>query len=357
LWRKTNLTKNRMENAFAEIAAEVRALMNGPVSDEEFSRVALKLFALQHTHNPAYARLCKGRAPQTWQEIPAVPTVAFKELAMTSLAEQDRRHVFYSSGTTLQERSRHFHSEASLALYDESLWRWFNHNFADRLDGKKVVVLTPPAEAAPNSSLAHMFSTFAARHPNGNAVFVGEVDAQGAWQIDFPKAVELLEDKATPLALFGTAFLFVNLLDELEKRAVRCRLAPGSWIMETGGYKGRSREVSKADFHRMISERLDVTSEFVFGEYGMSELSSQAYDGGDGVFKFPPWARARIVSPVNGREVDVGERGLIRIYDLANVWSVMAVQTEDVAIKRAEGFELCGRASQAEARGCSLMSA
>lgn len=100
----------------------------------------------------------------------------------------------------------------------------------------------------------------------------------------------------------------------------------------------------------------------------MSELSSQAYDlklvvpdmaepAREGVFHFPPWARARIVSPETGREVADGETGLIRVFDLANLHSVLAVQTEDIGIRRGDGFELLGRAAVSEPRGCSLMSA
>jgi hypothetical protein len=98
----------------------------------------------------------------------------------------------------------------------------------------------------------------------------------------------------------------------------------------------------------------------------MSELSSQAYDMRTGtscpaprasrLFHFPPWARAQIISPENGREVAAGETGLLRIFDLANVFSVMAIQTEDLAIRHVDGFELIGRAETAEARGCSLMT-
>jgi hypothetical protein len=94
----------------------------------------------------------------------------------------------------------------------------------------------------------------------------------------------------------------------------------------------------------------------------MSELSSQAYDTTPHqlergrVFRFPPWARVQVISPETGREVPEGETGLLRIWDLANVWSVLAIQTEDMAVRRGNGFELVGRAVQAEPRGCSLMA-
>jgi hypothetical protein len=138
--------------------------------------------------------------------------------------------------------------------------------------------------------------------------------------------------------------------------------------METGGYKNRSRVLPKAELHALITERLGVPRENIVCEYGMSELSSQAYDAefqisnlkseiAERTFRFPPWARVQIISPETGREVAEGETGLIRIFDLANVFSVAAIQTEDLGIRRGDGFELLGRAQLAEPRGCSLMTA
>jgi hypothetical protein len=164
----------------------------------------------------------------------------------------------------------------------------------------------------------------------------------------------------------GTAFSFVHLLDFLEERNLRIQLPAGSCVLETGGYKGRSRTLSKPDLHALITERLGVPPSHILCEYGMSELSSQAYDRvlevsgtaarGSRVFHFPPWSRARVVSPETGREVADGETGLLRVFDLANVFSVMAIQTEDLGIRRGKGFELVGRAERAEPRGCSLMA-
>ena len=112
----------------------------------------------------------------------------------------------------------------------------------------------------------------------------------------------------------------------------------------------------------MISKRLTVPEAHIVSEYGMSEISSQAYDRKAGsdvarAFRFPHWARAAVISPETGAEVEDGETGLVRIIDLANVGSVLAIQTEDLAVRRRDGFELVGRASEAEARGCSLMQA
>ena len=136
--------------------------------------------------------------------------------------------------------------------------------------------------------------------------------------------------------------------------------------METGGYKNRSRTLPKTELHALIERFLGVPRENIICEYGMSELSSQAYDAEiyppssilhPRVFRFPPWARVQIISPESGCEVAEGEAGLIRIFDLANVFSVAAIQTEDLGDRRGDGFELIGRAQLAEPRGCSLMAA
>jgi len=166
-----------------------------------------------------------------------------------------------------------------------------------------------------------------------------------------------------PVVLPGTAFAFVHLLDHLIANNVRLQLPSGSRVMETGGYKGRSRSLPKHELHSLIVDRLGISSERIVCEYGMSELSSQAYDcvadhdtpAGARAFAFPPWARVQIVSPETGREVAEGETGLIRVFDLANVRSVMAVQTDDLAVRHGDRFELIGRTRGAQPRGCSLM--
>jgi hypothetical protein len=359
--------KNRMHSELVTLADSVRQLMRCSLpesgeGDSPFEQLAMDLYAAQRRLNPAYARFCEQRnvgSVAHWTEIPAVPTSAFKQLELTSIPVAQRMSVFYSSGTTQQERSRHFHSDESLALYEESLWNRFATKFGAKEREVSWLFLTPQPEQAPNSSLAHMFGAIARRQKKSEFMFVGNVGSDGEWMLDTERVVGSLksaEAKGQRVAVLGTAFQFVHLIDSLQGKGERIRLAGNSWAMETGGYKGRSREVAKEALHRMIGGRLGIAPDQIYGEYGMSELSSQAYAGADGVFRFPPWARARIISPINGKEAGQGERGLIRVYDLANVWSVMAVQTEDVGIKEGNGFRLLGRAVAAEARGCSLMT-
>ncbi|MGD0252687.1 MAG: hypothetical protein ABSC01_08315 [Verrucomicrobiota bacterium] len=361
-----------------------------PCQKSEFDSFALELFELQFKHNAAYRKICKARGltpnvVEHWTRIPAVPTAAFKELEMTCLSPGERTSVFHSSGTTEQKPSRHFHNAESLKIYEASLLPWFFENVVPDLRftiyDLRLICLTPPPAQAPHSSLVHMFETVRQKIGASESVFVGKIAADGSWTLDFAAVLAALFPKSQtqdpgPHLLLGTAFSFVHLLDFLVGKNLRFDLPAGSRVMETGGYKNHSRSMPKTELHALITERLGVPPENIICEYGMSELSSQAYDsvaaddwrvtGKSGAschlspvtrhFEFPPWARVQIVSPENGREVADGETGLIRIFDLANVFSVVAIQTEDLGIRRGEGFELIGRAQRAEPRGCSLMS-
>jgi hypothetical protein len=420
-----------------------------PCQNLEFDTLALELFAIQFQHNAAYRKICAARGftpgiVEHWTRIPAVPTSAFKELELTCLAPNERTAVFHSSGTTEQKPSRHFHSPESLKLYEVSLIPWFLKNVVPDLrftnDDLRLVCLAPPPPQAPHSSLVHMFETVRQKlggasvpalssrqsrwggEGGSRAEFLGSIAADGSWTLDGAAVVDALSPRrqpaspkrereggtpaglaeararrqdARPLLLLGTAFSFVHLLDFLAERNLRFDLPAGSRVMETGGYKNRSRSMPKTELHQFITERLGIPSSHIICEYGMSELSSQAYDGieagarpspgaatlnmrassdfqespgasplrrpgrahsGSNIFHFPPWARVQIISPETGFEMSDGETGLIRVFDLANVFSVMAIQTEDLAIRHGGGFELLGRATQAEPRGCSLMA-
>ena len=341
-------------------AAQLGRLTSWMQEDHAFNELALELFALQFKHNPAYQKIClaRGLTPKDvrdWTQIPFVPTAAFKELELSSISPEERTSVFHSSGTTEQKPSRHFHCAASLEIYEASLWKSFTTNV---LNTQKfdLVVLTPPATSAPHSSLVHMFETVRRELDAPESAFVGHMAGDGTWLVDFDAALEALGRADNPKLILGTAFSFVHLLDYLAEKDLRFELLPGSRVMETGGYKNRSRSLPKDRLHFLIASFLGISLEDIICEYGMSELSSQAYAKQGSPLRFPLWARVQIVSPETGREVKDGETGLIRIFDLANVFSVAAIQTEDLGIRRGSGFELAGRAALADARGCSLMT-
>ncbi|MGH8023983.1 MAG: hypothetical protein ACRED1_10400 [Limisphaerales bacterium] len=371
-----------MNIELSDFAARLAHLI--PDWDNAFDETALELFGLQFEYNPAYRRVAevKGLTPRDvrhWTQVPFVPTAAFKELELTSIPSRERTGVFHSSGTTEQRPSRHFHCGESLRLYELSLWTAFRKNVPELFGGCDLVILSPSPKLAPHSSLAHMFEVVRRRLGEPETAFVGHLDGAGslggaatppyqwepasvrqlAWAIDLPATVAALRRAGKPKLILGTAFSFVHLTDFLARQKIRLSLPEGSRAMETGGYKNRSRAMPRAELHSLITEFLGIPREAIIREYGMSELGSQAYDRRNGGrdFHFPPWTRAQIISPETGREVDEGQAGLIRIFDLANVFSVSAIQTEDLGVRRGDGFELIGRAALAEARGCSLMMA
>jgi hypothetical protein len=371
-------TSNLAEFA-ARLRGSVRAFANAAESvaarPPSFNQLALELFALQFEQNAPYRQFCESRHARPdcvahWTGIPAVLTSAFKEWDLSCLPVEERVTVFHSSGTTGRGPSKHFHSAASLAVYEASLRAWFNVQWPiANGQWQRAAVLTPPPTQAPHSSLVHMFETIRRELGAGESAFVGTLDAADAWGLELDAAVQLLRSVSAAgqrLLMLGTAFSFVHLLDCLTEQGLRFALPPGSCVLETGGYKGRSRSLPKAGLHALISQRLGVPADHIICEYGMSELSSQAYDCAVAstpaaqpaarCFHFPPWARVQIISPETGCEVGDGETGLIRIFDLANVWSVMAIQTEDLGVRCGDGFTLAGRAVLAEPRGCSLMA-
>ena len=354
--------------------------------------MALELFGLQFEHNPAYRKICAAQqiTPGTitdWRQIPAVPTAAFKEFELTCLPPQTWTTVFLSSGTTEVRPSCHFHNRESLLLYEQSVLTWFwsadassallpsrEHHQCSSVS-RRLLSLTPDKAAAPHSSLVHMFECIGNSAQFAGSQFFGEIAADGDWALDLPAVRDRLERAARQgehIMVVGTAFSFVHLLDHLGEQKPVLVLPPGSRVLETGGYKGRSRSMPKSELHPLITARLGVPRGNIVCEYGMAELSSQAYDclaltratpgpqfGWPNVSRrlcFPPWARVQVVSAETAGEVPEGQVGLIRVFDLANVYSVLAIQTEDLAVRRGDGFELIGRANQAEPRGCSLMA-
>jgi hypothetical protein len=372
---KPAINKHRMNQELSDFAARLHESIISGFQDENREALALGLFALQFKDNFAYRKICEARGltpkiVEHWTQIPAVPTAAFKESELTSLAPDKRTTVFHSSGTTEQKPSRHFHNSESLAVYEASLWKWFETNYESRIASCEPLILTPPPELTPNSSLVHMFETLRQKFDAPKNVFAGKISTEGSWILDFDLLLAFFDNPKSkiqnPKYIFGTTFSFVHLLDRLAENDLQFKLPENSRVMETGGYKNRSRTMSKTELHLLITKLLGVPRENIICEYGMSELSSQAYDSAiqnpesriqNRVFRFPPWSRAQIISPETGREVADGETGLIRIFDLANVFSVAAIQTEDLGIRRGDGFELIGRAQLAEPRGCSLMTA
>jgi hypothetical protein len=337
---------------------------------DEFEPLARELFAIHFEANPVYRAWCQSRrvSPSTlgsWKAIPGLPAASFKESEVTCLSPERITTVFQSSGTTGQIPSRHFHEPVSLAAYEASFVPWFKFCVLPADPGLVWIPLVPRRSDAPRSSLSYMIEGLLKAFAPADVVCAGALGSGGEWTLDWDRLLAALaasEGSGRSVLLMGTAFNVVHLLDALEAGGRRFQLPAGSMVMETGGYKGRSRVLTPLELSQGIRERLGIDPHGIITEYGMSELSSQAYSrwpdaSGPGVLRFPPWARALVISPETGNEVADGGTGLLRILDLANVASVLCLQTEDLAVRRGSDFHLLGRRPEAESRGCSLMSA
>ena len=334
-------------------------------SADALAVLSKQLFSLQYQHNPVLHSICEGRgiSPANisdWKGIPAIPTEAFKEMSVSCIPADQVIAEFHSSGTSNQVPSRHQHHTQSLQLYEVSAL----HGFSLRIGPNPpsvILSLTPSPLEAPHSSLVHMFHKIISALGGPGSRFLGQLEPNG-WGIDYSEFIAQVSSTSRPVLLMGTAFNFVHLLDHLEATGSTFSLPTGSQVLETGGYKGRSRQMSQRELHTGIGSRLGVDRRSILTEYGMSELSSQAYslpglsETDHSILRFPHWARALVVSAESGQEVPDGHSGILRILDLANTWSALMVQTSDLAIRRGEDFELIGRVSNAETRGCSLMA-
>ena len=354
--------------ARAELDAAVIAWIREPQwvrDDARFEALALALFSFQFAHCAPYRRFCeaRGRTPddvKRWQDVPAVPTGAFKELALTSFPRERAVHVFRTSGTT-SGAARGALLLDTLDVYEASLRASFARGvLPDLAAGARISfqVLAPNTAELPDSSLSHMFDTMlrdVGASDSSHWVADGALDAGRAL-----RALEVAERGDAPVALCGTAFALVHLLEELDRRARRFALPHSARVMETGGFKGRSRNVSRDELYAWIEDRLGVPPARIVNQYGMTELGSQFYDsvlGDPGAARrklAPPWTRVRILDPVSGAPVAPGELGRISVLDLANTGSVCALETADLGRARGDGFEVIGRDPDAEERGCSI---
>lgn len=301
----------------------------------DFEETALSLYRWQRAHNPEYDRFCADAAPQTWTEIPAVPTTLFRDVSLTSFASDKATVVFHTSGTTAGRPGR-VHLE-STQLYDLSA-----RTHAEQCLGPLPTQGISLVSEAPTSSLGHMCRAFVPGMPHFFSLKSG-VDCPGAWA-----ALTQMATTGHPMFVPATAFALADLLAHPGPSVT---LPEGSIVMVTGGFKGRQETVSSADLYAALSQRL-IGARLV-GEYGMSELASQLWACPiDQPFVPPPWMRVMAVDPWTGTPQS---SGLLRFFDLANLHTVLAIETADVGTVHADGsVTLNGRLAGARPRGCSL---
>lgn len=319
-----------------EIARLIERLADGGRDEPALDRLLGELARWQRARVEPYGRLPPGAA---------LPTDVFRYARVAGHAREHDVRVFRTSGTTGGRRGEHPFRD--LSLYDRAAETAARHALFADTDGMRLLVLAPHPDDAPDSSLSYMLGRFAAWF--GTRVdWVFPVDA---------RLGERLRAASEPVALLGTSFAFVHAEEALG--AARFDLPEGSRVMQTGGFKGKSREVSPEALRRAIAERYGVPEARIVTEYGMTELSSQLYDltlrgAPHRRLWVPGWVRATVRDPETLRSLPVGATGLLRIEDAANLDSVAAIQTSDLAIRHEDGVELLGRVPGATPRGCSL---
>jgi hypothetical protein len=178
------------------------------------------------------------------------------------------------------------------------------------------------------------------------------------------KALRGSEERSEPVCLLGVSFAYAHFMDYCDAQQLRFRLPVGSRLMDTGGYKGRMREIPREELYYRLGKTLGIPASLIVNEYGMTEMCSQFYDNvlADRYRDIqrsrrkvnPRWVRTRILNPETLEDLPDGVPGILQHYDLANAGSVMALQTEDLGFRIEDGFEIIGRAKLSEARGCSL---
>ena len=245
--------------------------------------------------------------------------------------------TYRSSGTTSSDRSATILDQQGLALYTAALRTGFSATFG--YAGEKILALMPDAATAPESSLSAMCNILGAEFVFGLG-----------WQ---EQLVSQIAASSEPLVLFGTAFAWVHFLDATSGTI---DLPKGSRLIETGGYKGKSRELPKVELYEALASRFDISTDAIWSEYGMCELSSQFYSQGIGTRLVPsPSIRSIAISPITGDACQPGEDGLLVHIDAANWCTYAVIETQDWGNVDSNGHvELKGRAPGARPKGCSI---
>jgi hypothetical protein len=321
----------------------------------DFQTLALDLFKHQFEHNKPYAAFCAAQkrtpdAVHAWQEIPAVPIHAFKVAELCCVPTPQAAAVFHSSTTTGQQPSRHF--LADLKFYELSSRKSFQAWVLPDEAALPFLMLVPPPNEAPHSSLTWMLDvvqrTYAAP---GSAYFVERGRLQ---EPRLERRLARCEEEDQPVALLGTTLAWMAFFDYCKVSSRTFQLPKGSRLMDTGGMKTQKRDIPRDVVVRAVQATLGIPEASCINEYGMCELSSQLYGRGSSLDLTPPhWLRTLVIDPSSGLPT-MQRPGLLRHYDLANVDSVMAIQTDDLGVAKGDGISFLGRAPESELRGCSL---
>ena len=313
-------------------------------NQKQFEKIALKVFRFQYENNSVYRDFCdflkveKGNV-KTLQQIPFLPIQFFKSHNVVS-NENPIQETFTSSGTTGMITSKHLVTDVS--LYEQSYRNAFSE-FYGNIEDYAVLALLPSYLERQGSSLIYMVKDLIELSNNDNSGFyLNNYDEL------ISKLVEL-DNSGQNVILIGVTYA---LLDLIEKRNFQLK---NTIIMETGGMKGKRKEIIREELHEILCNGFGVSS--IHSEYGMTELLSQAYSLGNGIFECPSWMSVLIRDTEDALSyVENGKTGGINVIDLANINSCSFIATQDLGKKQSNSsFEVLGRFDNSDIRGCNLM--
>ncbi|MGG9971808.1 acyl transferase [Ferruginibacter sp. SUN002] len=317
------------------------------VSEHNFSETALALFQFQFEHNTLYNQYCRlrhieGASVTRIEQIPFLPISLFKS-HIVKTTEFEPAVIFESSGTTTSINSKHFVKDIS--LYEESFTKAFDMFYgADYC----IIALLPSYLERANSSLVMMADKLIQKSNNPlSGFYLHNLDA-------LRNTLLQLEAAKQKTLLLGATFALIDFAEQFPMPLQH------TTIMETGGMKGRREELTRTEVHHILCNAFSVSK--IHSEYGMTELLSQAYSKGDGIFNCPPWMKILIREEDDPLIISAGKKngpisGAVNIIDLANIHSCAFIATDDAGkLYSDDSFEILGRLDNSDIRGCSLLT-
>ncbi|MEL6813029.1 MAG: acyl transferase [Bacteroidota bacterium] len=312
-------------------------------SPQAFETAALDAFRYQYAHGTIYRKFCQllkvdPNSVKRITDIPFLPIEFFKSERIIS-SGRNSEITFTSSGTTSSITSKHH--VASLDLYRQSFRRGF-HLYYGPPEDWTILALLPSYLEREGSSLIYMVDTLIKDSGNtASGFYLNNLQ-------DLIKTLEHLDKKGKPVLLLGVSYA---LLDLVEARTFNLK---NTTIMETGGMKGRRKEMIRTELHTVLKKGFGVSE--IHSEYGMTELLSQAYSKGNGIFACPSWMQVLTRDTEDPFTYVEGKTGGINVIDLANWYSCSFIATQDLGKKHTDGnFEILGRFDTSDIRGCNLM--
>lgn len=313
-------------------------------TESDFNTAALEVFKFQFEHNAVYRSFCdllyKHPSDITAiEQIPFLPIEFFKTHTIVS-TNKPAEVTFTSSGTTGSTVSKHH--VCDLEVYKQSFRTGFEF-FYGSIEDYTVLALLPSYLEREGSSLVYMANDMIvqSKHPE-SGFYLHDLEA-------LKNTLISLEAKGQKTLLIGVSYA---LLDLIEAHSFKLK---HTIVMETGGMKGQRKELVKSELHSLLKQGFGVDT--IHSEYGMTELLSQAYSKGDGIFETPPWMKVLTRDPEDALSIQsIGKSGGITIIDLANINSCAFIATQDLGKLKPDGtFEILGRFDQSDIRGCNLM--